>query len=200
MSECGLSVPVVLASGSAERRRLLKQLLADFEVKEPEKEQNPEVKGGSAEAVAVRRAETKARDVARDRGDALIIAADTLVECRGDILGKPADREEAREMLETLTANPQRVVTGVCLLAPGGLRLNRVDAAEIEMREFTEAEIEDYLRTHPVRRRAGAYALQPEDPNVTRLEGSEATVRGLPVEKLAEGIRALYPGWSDRSR
>ena len=195
MSEYSLPVQVVLASHSAERRRLLKRLLASFEVEEPEAEQKPEIEGGTPEAVAIRRAEMKACDVGRRRENALVIAADTCVECRGDILGKPADREEAKEMLGTLTANPQRVVTGVCLLAPSRLRLNRVETAELEMRQFTEAEIEDYIRTHPVCRWSGAYALQTDDPNVTRLEGSEATARGLPLERLAEGIKALYPGF-----
>ncbi|MEF8788288.1 MAG: Maf family protein [Planctomycetota bacterium] len=196
MSEASLSVPVVLASGSAERRRLLSELMEDFVVEEPGGEKNPQVEGGSPEAVAVRRAEMKARDVARRRSDALVIAADTVVACNGDILGKPADREEAAEMLRMLTTYPQRVITGMCLLTPAQLRLNRVDGAEIEMREFSEEEIQDYVRDNPVCRWAGGYALQPDDPNVTRLDGKEATVRGLPLERLEDSIRALYPGWS----
>ena len=196
VSEEGLPVPVVLASGSAERRRLLGELLPAFEVREPQVERKPGINGGSPESVAVRRAERKARDVAQDRQDALILAADTVVECEGEILGKPGDLDDARRMLRLLTSHPQRVITGVCLLTPARLRLDRVDAADIELREFSEAEIEDYVQNSDVCRWAGAYALQPDDPNVTRLDGDEDTVQGLPLERVEEGLSTLYPGWS----
>lgn len=196
MSEADLSVPVVLASGSPERRRLLGELLTDFDVEKPQVERKSGITGGSPESVAVRRAERKASDVAQTREDALVIAADTVVECESEILGKPEDLDDARRMLRLLTTRPQRVITGVCLLTPARLRLDRVDAAEIEMREFTDAEIDEYVQRESVCERAGAYALQPDDPNVTRLEGDEDTVRGLPLERLEEAITSLYPGWS----
>ena len=195
MIEGNLPIPVVLASGSAERRRLLGELLADFDVEKPQAERKPGITGGSPEAVAVRRAERKAHSVAQDRQEALILAADTVVECENEILGKPGDRDDARRMLRLLTTHPQRVVTGICLITPTRLRLDRVDAAEIEMREFSEAQINEYVRESDVCRWTGAYALQPDDPNVTRLDGDEDTVRGLPLERLEEAITSLYPGW-----
>ena len=196
MTDGSISVPVVLASASSERQRLLRELLSEFEVREARREQRQGLDGGQPEAVAVRRAEVKAADVAEQRSESLIIAADTVVECADRLLGKPQDREEAADMLRLLTSHPQRVVTGVCLLTPAGLRLDRVEAATVEMRSFSEEEVEQYVETHDVCEWAGAYALRHDDPNVTRLDGSSCTVRGLPLERLEEGLSALYPGWT----
>jgi MAF protein len=183
-------VPVVLASRSPQRRALLQRIVSNFEVVEPQVDENlpPE---GDAEAHAVRLAELKARDVAARRPDALVIGADTLVECDGRIIGKPADRADAVRILTLLTSRPHRVVTGVCVITPDGRTETFAAVSEVRMRPFTRQQIEEYLNKENALEKAGAYGLQDFDPNVASLKGSRSNVIGLPVEELETILRSL---------
>ena len=187
-----LAAKVVLASRSPERRRLLRQVIRDFEVVEPHVEEvcNPQ---GEPEALACALAEAKALDVARRRPDALVIAADTVVECQGEIIGKPADRADAVRILAKLASHPHRVITGLCVAAPDQRRRSGVSVARIRMKKLSRSEIENYVdREHPLER-AGAYGLKEPDPNVLSLEGSVSAVMGLPLEELGSMLRSIYP-------
>ena len=93
---------IVLASGSPRRRELLSMLGAEFEVIPAKGEEKTEAGLTPAETV-VSLAKAKAEEVAFSCGDALVIAADTVVSIDGDILGKPASHEEAAEMLRRLS-------------------------------------------------------------------------------------------------
>ncbi len=146
-----------------------------------------------AEALALRLARAKAEEVARRRPQALVIAADTLVECRGELIGKPSDRDDAIRILTRLTSHPHRVVSGLCVIAPGGRRRCLVSVAHIRMKALSRAEIERYVDRHDVLGRAGAYHLQEADPNVLSLRGSPSAVMGLPLEELRSILQSLYP-------
>lgn len=185
-------VPIVLASSSPTRRELLATLVRDFDVVPPAVNEAG-VKGGHARTLALGLAEAKAREVARHRPDALVVAADTLVLCENEIIGKPRDFNDAVRMLDKLTRTPHKVLTALFLIAPDGRERSRCVEASIRMRRMSRREIEDYLGASGGLGRAGAYALGPEDPHVERVEGSITAVMGLPVEELAEMIRSLYP-------
>lgn len=185
-------VKVVLASGSPQRRKLLRRIVDDFEVVHPHVKEDADGRAGSEE-LARGLAEAKADEVALRRPEALIIAADTVVECRGEIIGKPADREDAVRILTTLTTHPHRVVTGFCVLAPDGRRSSAVSVAEIRMRKLSPEEIQQYVDREDVLGRAGAYALKELDPNIVSLQGSATAVMGLPLEELSTIIESLYP-------
>ena len=188
-----IPVQVVLASRSPQRRHLLKRIVRDFQAVDPRLDE-----GGSqcadAEATALRLAEAKASEVARLRPKALVIGADTVVECLGEVIGKPADRADAIRILTKLTRNPHRVVTGLCVIAPDGRRRCGVSVARIRMRRLSRREIDSYIDTEDVMERAGAYGLQELDPNVDRLDGSPSAVMGLPLEELGAFLQSLYPG------
>lgn len=189
-------VKVVLASSSPERRKLLRQVFDDFEVVSPQVEEKAGGRDGP-EALAVGLARAKADDVARRRPDALVIAADTVVDCRGEIIGKPADRDDAVRILTRLTSHPHRVVTGLCVLTPDGRRSCVVSVAEIRMRGLSAEEIENYVDNEDVLGRAGAYGLKEPDPNIESLQGSRTAVMGLPLDELNAIIESLYPGTGD---
>lgn len=184
---------VVLASKSPQRRDLLGRLITDFEVVVPSVEEGPGV-GACAETLARSLAEAKAEDVAGRRPDALVIAADTVVECDGEIIGKPADRADAVRILSKLTAHPHRVITGLCVIAPDGSRRSAACVARVRMKQFSPAEIEDYVDRERPLDRAGAYGLEEVDPNVLSLEGSASCVIGLPLDKLKSMLQSIYPG------
>jgi len=187
-----LPVPVVLGSRSVRRRRLLRQIVRSFEVIEPLVDESRDVHG-SAETVACARAQAKARDVARRRAGALVIGADPVVECRGEIIGKPRDRQDARRILARLTTFPHRVVTGLCVLAPDGRRRCVSSVSEVRMERLSPARIEEQLQDPEVLNRAGAYDLREPDPNVASLKGSPSSVMGLPLEELQAILLSLYP-------
>jgi septum formation protein len=187
-----IPVPVVLASSSSVRRELLRQLVPAFEVVPPLVDEAADG-AHDAPALAVHLAELKAREVAARRPHALVVAADTLVVCDGEVIGKPADRRDAVRIMRKLASSTHQVVTGVCLIAPDGRERTFCAATRLRMRSMSDAEIERYVDGPGALDRAGVYALQPDDPNVLELHGSATCVMGLPMDELARLLRELYP-------
>jgi septum formation protein len=191
-----LPVPVVLASASPTRRRLLAELIADFEVLPAELDEEDlasRAARSDARGLALVLARAKAAAVSAQRPDSLIIAADTLVACGDEVIGKPADREDAVRILTKLSRGCHRVVSALCVVTPDGRGREVCDETRIRLRRMSRQEIEEYVDRPGALDRAGVYALQPDDPNVEAMEGSASTVMGLPLEPLTGILRDLYP-------
>ncbi|MCD6416073.1 MAG: Maf-like protein [Planctomycetes bacterium] len=190
-------MPIVLASSSETRRRLLSELVARFEVVEPGPAE-ADVDSPEPEALVRRRAEAKAREVSRRPGS-LVIGADTAVVCRGELMGKPRDRDDALRMLRSLSRHPQRVLTGMCVIAPDGRRKIKCASARTKLREMGEEELAALADRPGILDKAGGFELQADDPDVAWLEGSESAVMGLALEELREMLCEFYPlkGGSD---
>ena len=186
-----LPAAVVLASASPERCRLLRTLVPVFDVVEPDVDEDL-IRGAQPATVCLRRARAKAAEVWRRRPASLVIAADTVVACGGSLMGKPKDVAEARRMLRLLTSKPHSVVSALCVMTPCGRRRLRVVSARVRMRPFSDDQIEACVQADGALDRAGVYALQPDDPNVLRLDGSASCVMGLPLEALEEILDSLY--------
>ncbi len=108
--------PMILASRSPRRRELLAAAGYAFEVCPPDATAECGVCSNESPAAMVARlAYQKAADVSRRIGRGLVLACDTVVECDGQVLGKPADERHARQMLHTLSGRPHRVLSGLCL-------------------------------------------------------------------------------------
>lgn len=154
-----------------------------------------EVRSGLApERVAEELAERKARAVAGRFPDRIVLGADTIVVVGDRILGKPSGRGEAEGMLRTLSGSKHRVITGLCLLLPGGgVRLAH-EASRVTMRPIGPEEIRAYLDAGEWEGKAGAYAIQESaDRFVVGLEGSFDNVVGLPTELLGKLLAGLGP-------
>lgn len=188
-----IPVPIVLASSSPTRRELLAGLVAQFEVVGPAIDEGA-LRADDPRSLVLKLAEAKARQVARTRPDALVIAADTLVACQGEVIGKPADHDDAVRILKMLTRSVHRVLTALFVVAPDGRERSACVESEVRMRKMSRPQIEQYLACADALERAGAYALQPDDPNVEHLEGSLTAVMGLPLEELERLLHSLYPG------
>jgi septum formation protein len=118
---------------------------------------------------------------------AIILAADTVAECDGMILGKPRDEAHARETLRQLRGRAHRVLTGVCVWPPTAAEpLIRVAVTELRMDQLSDAAIEDYLASGQWEGKAGAFGYQDRLGWVHIESGSETNVVGLPMELLAE--------------
>ena len=137
-------------------------------------------------------AKRKAGDVARQRPDALVLAADTLVAVDGRILGKPRDLAEAFEMVSLLSGRAHEVFSGVWLARAGGAR-GFVEVSRVRFRKLTTREIGRYIGKINPLDKAGAYAAQDDEMGVIEsIEGSRTNVIGLPMEALARVLRAFF--------
>jgi septum formation protein len=141
-----------------------------------------------------RLAEAKARAVlTRARPEHVIIGADTTVVIDGDILGKPADAEEARAMLRRLRGRTHQVYTGIAVLrVEDGNLLTDVVVTDVPMRAYSDVEIESYILSGDPMDKAGAYGIQnPDFQPVARMDGCYASVMGLPICSLTALLRQV---------
>jgi septum formation protein len=182
--------PLVLASTSPRRRWLLEKLGRAFAIEAPDVDEVARP-GELPDAFAQRMADEKAGEVAGRRRDAWIVAADTVVALDAAALGKPKDAAEAVAMLTALAGRAHTVFTGVTLLRPGGVVVERmVVATPVVFRALTRGEIAIYIETGEPFDRAGAYAIQGEGAHlVERVEGSYTNVIGLPLPEVAAWLR-----------
>ncbi|MCO6452519.1 MAG: septum formation protein Maf [Caldilineales bacterium] len=191
---------LILASASPRRRRLLSLLGIAFTVHSADIDES----ALPAEAPiphARRLAETKARAIANQRPDAIVLAADTIVVHHDHILGKPQDADNARDMLISLRESPHLVVTAVAVASSRSAKIaSAIHLSEVEMRDYTDAEIETYIASGDPLDKAGAYAIQNDEFRpVARFEGCFASIMGLPLGVVAELLQDVgltsTPDW-----
>ena len=184
-------IPLVLASASPRRRELLAEAGYVFEVlpPHPAAESEPQT-GESPAALVTRLAYQKAADVASRRSPALILACDTVVACRGQILGKPDDRDQARAMLRLLRGSVHEVYSGLCLWqTPENRTATRVAMTRLRMADISDERLEQHLDTGDWAGKAGAFGFQDGHAWLRIEEGSVSNVVGLPLELLAEMLQ-----------
>jgi septum formation protein len=178
------SEALILASASPRRRALLGEAGIAFEVVEPPL---AEPHDGIDRLPPAQQAEAlayyKARSVACLWPACRVLGADTVVALAGEVLHKPADADDARRMLRTLSRSRHAVITGVALLGPGPRRRIASERTWVRMRPMSEAEIDAYVDSGEWQGKAGAYAIQETaDRFVTEVDGSFTNVVGLPME------------------
>jgi septum formation protein len=132
---------------------------------------------------AIRVAERKVMAVEHKVRSGIVLGVDTIVVLAGRIMGKPADKTDARRMLRALSGRTHQVISGVCLLSkPDGRKLLAAAVTRVKFRHLTRQEIEDYVSTREPYDKAGAYAIQGRAGFfVERIEGDYFNVVGLPV-------------------
>jgi septum formation protein len=189
-----MSNDLILASSSPRRKQLLAEAGYRFTVIAPHPSAECGVCSGETPPEMVARlAYQKAGDVAGRIDHGLVLGCDTVAECAGQILGKPAGERHARQMLELLSGRTHHVYSGLCLWrVPGDEPLVEVDRTTLLMRELSPQEIDSYLASGLWEGKAGAFGLQDRLGWLEILEGSESNVVGLPLERLADMLRR-YP-------
>lgn len=190
---------LVLASASPRRRELLGWLGLEFEVVEPEFNEELVEVDDPEELVAVLAVEKAKEVVERKRGEwlefgALVLGADTVVVSEeGEALGKPRSDDEAIEMLEKLRGREHRVLTGVAVMdVDTDEVLVEVEETGVEMREFSDKELMEYVASGEPRGKAGGYAIQGRGRRLVRgVRGSFTNVVGLPVKRVREMLALM---------
>ena len=193
---------IVLASASPRRRELLSQAGFEFDVI-PSKGEEIITKEHPAEVVEELSLQ-KAREVAERilsgseeiRDFSVVIGADTVVAANHRILGKPADRDDARRMITELQGNVHQVYTGVTLIVKDpdrGLRAATFhECTDVDVCGMTMEEIEDYISTREPYDKAGAYGIQGSFGIYIRaIRGCYYNVVGLPISRLYHELQKL---------
>jgi septum formation protein len=180
---------LILASTSPRRKALLAAAGVDFTLDESGVAEEHRA-GEPAEQFALRMAEEKALAVSRRAGAALVLGADTVVECGGEILGKPRDHADAHRMLRKLSGRFHTVVTAFALARDGRVAESHAIVSRVRFRELGDDEIDAYIRTGEPMDKAGAYGIQAEGAGlVVEVEGTRDNVMGLPVGEVLAALR-----------
>lgn len=199
---------IVLASGSPRRKEILEQLDLEFEVwpsdedesviteKDPSKlcEALSSLKAESVTA-AIKTYNLAHPDITSPQ-DIMVIGSDTIVVCDGDVLGKPADEEDAVRMLLQLQGRTHEVYTGVTLffMDKGGRcgKYSFHDVTKVSFYPMSEAEIKEYVSTGEPKDKAGAYGIQGKAAKYIKgINGDFYNVMGFPASKFYLEIKGL---------
>ncbi len=177
---------VLLASNSPRREELLRGIDIDFEVKVlpdidesyPDNIPSEEI----AEFVAIKKAKPYAASLHEDE---LLLTADTIVLLEDTVLGKPANKKEAKQMLRQLSGKTHRVITGVCLTS-AKKQTSFSATSDVEFGKLTDQEIEYYVERYSPMDKAGAYGVQEWIGYVAvkHINGSYYNIMGLPIQRV----------------
>nr|VFK40924.1 MAG: septum formation protein [Candidatus Kentron sp. SD] len=188
--------PLILASQSPRRRQLLTESGYEFAIMPPaESAESGVYRGESPENMVARLARQKAFDVMERIDSGIVLGCDTVAECDGRVLGKPSDKEHAREMLRLLQGKEHRVLSGLCLCvreADAPRHAVEIAITRLVMAPLPNDRIEDYLNTDQWRGKAGAFGYQDGHDWLRILEGSASNVVGLPLELLGEMLKGMF--------
>ena len=184
---------VILASNSPRRKELLSGLGIDYEVKTlPDIDESfPEGLSEVETAAYIARAKAGAyRPVMQS--DELIITADTIVWLDGEVMGKPADEEDARRMLRALSGQTHQVITGVCLTTVESQK-TFATVTDVTFARLSEEEIAFYVEHYRPMDKAGSYGIQEwiGFVGVESISGSYFNVMGLPIQRLYTELKKI---------
>ncbi len=202
---------LILASRSPRRRQLLQDAGYRFAVLPADDSAECGVCSGESPSQLVTRlarqkAENVAAKLATEAGQrvdlpAVVLGCDTVAALDGQIFGKPADEQHARQMLLTLSGRQHQVYSGVCLMAvPEGRSTVRAVRTTLQMAELSDQQLEEYLESGLWEGKAGSFGYQDNLGWVWVLEGSESNVVGLPLEELDRLLASFCPANSGPAR
>lgn len=186
----GSRTPLVLASGSPRRKRLLEQLGFELIVDPSNADEytDPDL---SPEELVIELAVLKTQSVAPRHPGKITIGADTIVVLDGTVLGKPANAEEAVQMLQALSNRSHTVWTGVCISGPAeGLETRFAEQTEVFFAALSDEEIRAYVATGNPLDKAGSYGIQDDwgAVFVSGVSGDFYNVVGLPLHAFYKNL------------
>ena len=188
---------IILASASPRRRELLTQIGIPFEIQVSDVEEKVTsiVPAEVVQELSRQKAEAVAAAVAENR-QTLVIGADTIVACDGEILGKPRDAEDAVRMLRLLSGRSHEVYTGVTFVYELGDGTQDIhtfyECTEVHFAPMTEVEIAEYVATGDPLDKAGAYGIQGFCARyITGISGDYNNVVGLPVGRVYQELKRM---------
>ena len=177
-------LPLILASASPRRIEILRYFNLPFEKVPHTFDERTIAWKGSAHAYAQQLSVEKAKNVAERHPSRAILAADTIVVIKGELLTKPKDKADAARMLRSLAGNWHEVITSIALSYDGKIQA-RSDETRVLMQPLTDQQIETYLKLNVWSDKVGGYAIQGAGSIlIQRIEGCYYNVIGLPIVPL----------------
>lgn len=185
---------IVLASASPRRKDILTQagyklIIEKSDIDESQFPTDKIEPYAFAEQLAL----AKAKNVAPNHPDKIVLGADTIVDYDGTIIGKPADKKDAEEIVCKLFSKPHKVITGVALVRINdNTELVTYDVTVVYPKKMSSEHIKEHIFSGTWKDKAGAYAIQETgDEFVERIEGSLTNVMGLPLELVTNLLDKL---------
>lgn len=183
-------VPIVLGSQSPRRKELLSGAGFQFEIFSPDMDESFDAEMNVYDVPSFL-AQEKGKIAFKKFGvDKIIITADTVVILHNEIIGKPIDLDDAKQILKKLSGKSHDVVTGVCLQYKGDIFVFS-DTTKVFFNTFSDKEIDYFVDNYKPLDKAGAYAIQEWIGyiGVHRIEGCFYNVMGLPIPRVYQKIK-----------
>lgn len=183
---------IILASNSPRRKEILKKIGLKFKVVKSNFEEyvDPKLK---PHTLVKKLSLEKAKAIYKNYKNAIVIGADTIVVCKGKILGKPKNEKEAFDMLKLLSGRTHWVLTGLTIIdtAPKKI-ITKAFKTRVKMRKIKEEEIDSYIRTKEPFDKAGSYAIQGVASKfIEKIVGDRESAIGLPLKPLTKELKKL---------
>ena len=182
---------IILASASPRRRELMGLYGVPFTIRAADIDETMDPGKPPFDEVA-RVSRCKALAVSREPED-VVVAADTIVVCQGEVLGKPRDKKDAARMLRLLSGSTHQVMTG-CTVLQGSRAETFTQVTQLHFRPLSEKEIHRYIATGEPMDKAGAYGIQGGAALFCeKIVGDYYNVMGLPLCRLGQVLRKIAP-------
>ncbi|MDD5011831.1 MAG: Maf family protein [Phycisphaerae bacterium] len=184
----------ILASASPRRKELLTKAGFGFDIVVSDIDESKLLtKELSPAQFACRAALAKANNVAERFKDNLVVAADTIADFKGEIIGKAEDAEHAEQITRKLFSEPHKIITAIAMVKKNsGLELIEYDTTVVYPRKMSEKQLAAHIASGVWKDKAGAYAIQEGgDEFIERIDGSETNVMGFSMELFGKMIKKV---------
>lgn len=183
---------LILASTSSRRQEILKKANIPFAILPPDMDEEAFDKS-DPKSMVCELAKNKALSVLNKvNDDDIVLGVDTIVYIDNVVLGKPADRADAKKMMQMLSGRKHSVISGVCLIGKNGFIKNFHVETEVVFNKLDENEIEDYINTDEPYDKAGGYAIQGlASKFIAGINGCYYNVMGLPLSEIYSVIKNI---------
>ena len=188
---------LILASKSKVRKEILKKHGLDCDVQPSNVDEDIikdslEKQKASPELVSKNLAELKANKVSQKFPESFVIGADSVIDLKGKVISKPIDRNEAVEILKSLSGETHHLISSVCISKGGNMIWNYTDKAALTMRKLSDFEIKDYLSkiSDETLFAYNVYQIEGLGKNLfSKIDGNENTIMGIPVEQIKDYLQ-----------
>ena len=147
--------------------------------------------GASPEIISKNLAELKANKISRKNNEKIVLGADSVIDLEGELISKPASRDEAFEILKKLNGKKHHLISSVCISKNGSMVWNYSEKATLTMKNMSDGDLKTYLSkiTDEALYAYNVYQIEAEGRSLfQKIEGDENTIMGLPINKIKEYI------------
>ena len=190
---------IILASGSADRREILNRIVVPFktiitDIDEDSFKSSISDPIDLTKTLAEEKAKAAKKTLLEKKIEGIIIAADTLVELNGQIIGKPLDEKDAFRILKLLINHAHNLITGIAITETSSpTMIKDYESTKVEFLPLTDEEIRNYLKCGEWKGRAGAYSIRDRASLfIKSIEGSPSNVIGLSMHKIFEHLKQEF--------